>query len=70
MNEIWLLIFLIFLLVDIFFIVRICVRDARRRGKSPFPVTMLVLCSFPLGLVVWLLFRPDVQAGAVSRSSL
>jgi hypothetical protein len=36
-----------------------CVRDARRRGKSPVLVTLLVLLSFPLGLVLWLLFRPE-----------
>ena len=34
-------------------------RDARRRGKSPLLVILLVLISFPLGLIVWLLFRPE-----------
>lgn len=33
--------------------------DARKRGKSPVLVTLLVLLSFPWGLIVWLLFRPD-----------
>jgi hypothetical protein len=33
--------------------------DARRRGKSPFLVGLLVFASFPLGMIIWLLFRPD-----------
>ena len=32
--------------------------DARSRGKSPLLVCLLVLISFPLGLIIWLLFRP------------
>jgi len=34
-------------------------RDARRRGKSPALVVLLCVLSFPLGLVAWLVFRPD-----------
>ena len=37
----------------------VCARDARRRGKSPLLVTLLIFLSFPLGLIVWLLFRPE-----------
>jgi hypothetical protein len=44
-------------------IVRICAADARRRGKSPFLVTLLVFVSFPLGLLLWLLFRPEPLNG-------
>ena len=33
--------------------------DARRRGKSPFLVVLLVFISFPLGMIIWLLFRPE-----------
>ena len=40
-------------------LVRTTARDARNRGKSPVLVTLLVLLSFPLGLIVWLLFRPE-----------
>ena len=36
----------------------VCVQDAKRRGKSPILVVILVLSMFPLGLVIWLLFRP------------
>jgi hypothetical protein len=39
--------------------VRVCALDARRRGKSPFLVSLLVFVSFPLGLLLWLLFRPE-----------
>jgi uncharacterized RDD family membrane protein YckC len=43
--------------------IRVCVIDARRRGKSPLLVTLLVLFFFPLGLILWLLFRPDATNG-------
>jgi hypothetical protein len=33
--------------------------DAIKRGKSPLLVCFLVGLSFPLGLVAWLLFRPE-----------
>ncbi len=34
-------------------------RDARRRGKSPRWVFLLVLLlQFPFGLIAWLVFRP------------
>jgi hypothetical protein len=33
--------------------------DAKKRGKSPILVTLLVICFFPIGLLAWLLFRPD-----------
>ena len=38
------------------------VNDARRRGKSPLAVFLLVVLSFPLGLAVWLVFRPEPAA--------
>ncbi len=39
--------------------IQFCVADARRRGKSPVLVAVLVALLFPWGLVAWLLFRPD-----------
>ena len=37
-------------------------RDAQRRGKPPALVALLVLlAAWPLGLLVWLMIRPDVQ---------
>ena len=42
---------------------RVCAADARRRGKSPLLVTLLVFVSFPLGLLLWLLFRPEPLNG-------
>lgn len=33
-------------------------RDARSRGRSGFLVAMLVLVTFPAGVVLWLAFRP------------
>jgi UDP-N-acetylmuramyl pentapeptide phosphotransferase/UDP-N-acetylglucosamine-1-phosphate transferase len=36
-----------------------CWNDAKRRGKPPLLVSLLVFCSFPLGLLAWLIFRPE-----------
>ena len=33
--------------------------DARRRGKPAVLVVLLALVSFPLGLLLWLVFRPE-----------
>jgi hypothetical protein len=46
-------------------IVWVCAADARRRGKSPLLVVLLVFFSFPLGLILWLLFRPEPPDGGV-----
>jgi hypothetical protein len=35
-------------------------RDGRRRGRSGILVAMLVLWTFPVGVLLWLLFRPDI----------
>ncbi len=45
-------------------IIQACWTDARRRGKSPLLVTLAVLFLFPLGLIAWLLFRPEPLDGA------
>ena len=50
--------------------IQMCARDARRRGKSPLLVTLVVLFFFPLGLALWLLFRPDPANGAGSSFRL
>lgn len=49
--------------------IQACWTDARRRGKSPLLVTLAVLFFFPLGLIAWLLFRPEPLDGAGSRGS-
>ena len=41
--------------------------DARMRGKSPLLVCILVVCVFPLGLLTWLIFRPDVYLRPQAR---
>lgn len=33
--------------------------DAARRNKSPLLVALCVVLFFPIGLIVWLLFRPE-----------
>jgi len=53
-------IFIAILLTIIAIALRIVANDARRRGKSPVLVVLLCLLSFPLGLIVWLIFRPEL----------
>ena len=36
-------------------------RDARRRGRSGILIGLLVFCTFPLGVILWLLARPDIE---------
>jgi len=38
--------------------VTFALRDAKLRGKSPVGVLLLVMSFFPLGLAIWLVFRP------------
>lgn len=40
--------------------------DAERRGKSGCLVLLLVLLSFPLGLIIWLIFRPEKKPPTLS----
>ena len=40
--------------------VRMCAKDAIRRGKSPWLVALLVIGFFPVGLLAWLAFRPKI----------
>jgi hypothetical protein len=41
------------------FTMRICISDARRRGKSPVLVCIACILFFPWGTLAWLVFRPD-----------
>jgi FtsH-binding integral membrane protein len=61
MNDIWSYAATLILFAIMVWTLRLCVDNARRRGKSPF----LVFISFPLGLVLWLLFRPEPVDGAI-----
>ncbi len=67
MNTTWdylgLLVFWASLLGILGWTFRMCAGDARRRGKSPLLVTLLIFVSFPLGLLLWLLFRPEPLDG-------
>jgi len=47
--------------------IRMCAKDAIRRGKSPWLVTLLVIVFFPVGLLVWLVFRPKIVKPAGSQ---
>jgi hypothetical protein len=49
----------LFVLIAFVFTISACPGDARRRGKSPVMVTLAVLVFFPVGLIAWILFRPD-----------
>ena len=39
-----------------------CAADAKRRGKSPWLVSLMVIGLFPVGLLMWLIFRPKHPA--------
>lgn len=39
-------------------------RDGRKRGLSGILVALLVTCSFPLGVFIWLLLRPGIPEAA------
>jgi len=58
MDGTWTLIVVVFLGI-LWWTLRACAIDARRRGRSPLLVILLVFVSFPLGLLLWLLFRPE-----------
>jgi hypothetical protein len=49
---------LAFVLVVLAMTIRVIADDARKRGKSPVLVVLLCLLSFPLGIIIWLIFRP------------
>ncbi|WP_348262552.1 hypothetical protein P8935_22485 [Telmatobacter sp. DSM 110680] len=38
-----------------------CAADAKRRGKSPVLISLMVILFFPVGLFVWLVFRRKNQ---------
>jgi hypothetical protein len=44
--------------------VRACAADARRRGQSPLLISMLVVVLFPVGWVLWMIFRPKLASSA------
>ncbi len=49
--------------------IRMCAKDAIRRGKSPWLVTLMVIGFFPFGLLVWLVFRPKIVKPAGNREN-
>ena len=58
MNYQWSIVSLI--LVSIFLTIWLWVfRDAGARGKPGCLVALLVFGLFPIGLIIWLIFRPD-----------
>jgi hypothetical protein len=49
------------ILVALAVTIGVCAMDAKRRGKSPFLVALLVIFFFPLGMLAWLIFRPELK---------
>lgn len=41
--------------------VAICAADAKRRGKSPWLVSLMVILFFPVGMLAWIFIRPKNQ---------
>jgi hypothetical protein len=54
------LVLLLCILAVLIVTVRMCAKDAIRRGKSPWLVTLMVIVFFPVGLLAWLVFRPKI----------
>jgi hypothetical protein len=50
---------LLFPLVLAVFLVPWSIQDAKLRGKSPLLISLAVVLFFPLGLLAWLIFRPQ-----------
>lgn len=44
--------------------------DAVNRGKSPLLVCLLVVLTFPFGLLAWLVFRPQTETPSKRRFNL
>jgi len=44
-------------------------RDARLRGKPPILVAVLVMLTFPLGLLLWIILRPEPLNGSGRNQS-
>jgi hypothetical protein len=55
------ILFAVALLIGLVALIQFCVKDARRRGKSPFLVSLAAVLFFPWGLIAWLIFRPGPQ---------
>lgn len=47
--------------------IKLCAEDARRRGKSPLLVVLVVFLFFPIGYLAWLIFRPEPPDGSTGR---
>jgi uncharacterized membrane protein len=47
------------LLVLLVMTIMLLAADAKRRGKPALLVVLLAMASFPLGLLLWLVFRPE-----------
>jgi hypothetical protein len=69
--------FAVFLIVAAAFLavlamaIKLCVADARKRGKSPTLVAIACIFFFPWGLLAWLVFRPDpIDRGGKERFRL
>lgn len=62
------LIVVLVLLTVALLLMRWGVRDARRRGKPALAVMLLVIAFFPLGLAIWLVFRPEPVNADPARS--
>jgi hypothetical protein len=66
-NTLSALIIGLVLMIAVCATIRACAIDAKRRGKSPVLVTLLVILLFPFGLVAWILFRPEPPDGGGGR---
>lgn len=61
------LVLILCILAAVIATVRICAKDAIRRGKSPWLISLMVIMFFPFGLLVWLVLRPKIIKPAASQ---
>jgi len=51
--------FVILIVCSLLISMKMLAADARKRGKPAILVVLLAFASFPFGLLLWLVFRPD-----------
>ena len=44
-----------------------CANDAKRRGRSPWLVSLMVVLLFPVGVLVWMAMRPKIAKNDDSK---
>jgi hypothetical protein len=70
MNNVGLFVALVVPLAFLTLLIFWTATDAMKRGKPPLLVCLLVVLSFPFGLLAWLVFRPQTETPDKRRFNL